>query len=570
MTRQKANQLLGILCLAAAASMRHFEEVGSASASSIAANVSVASTVREDVGSERTVPASTDQPGYGKWGDQRDGSYVNPVLPGDFSDLDAIRVGQDFYAITSTMQYSPGMAILHSRDLVNWRIAGHVVSDISALDPALNWDKMNRAGRGIWAGSIRYHDGRFWVYFGTPDQGIFMSSSTSASGKWTAPKLVLGEPGWDDPCPFWDDDGQGYLVVTHFAPEGVRKTPYTIHLFKLTRKNDAILPAFDHVIHHSEGSEANKLYKINGLYYHFFSEVRREGRVPMMERSPTLNGPWENHLVMHVHGASDGEPNQGGMVELSNGQWYFLSHQGRGDWEGRAGVLLPVTWIAGWPIPGIAGEDKAGTMVWSGEKPIEGFPPTDLVASGSFDTAVLKPEWEWNYQPRRQMWSLIAHPGSIRMFAFPPLKPGDFHTIGNILTQRSLRTLENEVVVRLDLAGMADGQQAGLAHYARHYCSIQVDQEGSGRSLLYEENGVRIPGPILNRDSIYLRSRWDIAGRNTFSYSDNGQDWNSIGPSCNLTWGDYRGDRIGIFTTNQMATAGYIDVDSFQYHVHHE
>jgi beta-xylosidase len=360
------------------------------------------------------------------------------------------------------------------------------------------------------------------------------------------------------------------MVATHFAPEGAGRIPYTVHLFKMAGKNDQILRVSDRIIHHSKGSEANKLYKINGLYYHFYSEVRPEGRVPIIERSRSLNGPWQPHLLMHVHAASDGEPNQGGLVELSSGKWFFLSHQGHGDWEGRAGVLLPVTWIDGWPIPGIVGKDKVGTMMWGGQKPIQGFPLRDLVASDSFDATVLKPEWEWNYQPRGQMWSLTAHPGFLRMYAFPSLKPHDFHAIGNMLTQRSLSTRENEAIVRLDLRGMIDGQQAGLAHFATHYCSIQIDQEGSRRSLQYEEDGTRTPGPILNGDSIYLRSRWNSSGRNVFSYRDEGEDWKPVGPGCDLSWGDYRGDRIGIFTTNQKATAGYVDVDWFQYHVRRE
>lgn len=168
---------------------------------------------------------------------------------------------------------------------MNWTIVGYVVRNLADLDPELNWDRINRAGRGIWAGSIRYHDGKFWVYFGTPDQGIFMSSALTVTGDWARPVLVLGAPGWDDPCSFWDDDGEGYLVATHFAREGARKTRYNIHLLKLTGNNDGINLASDRVIHRSKASEANKLYKVNGLYYHFFSEVRPEGRVPMIERS---------------------------------------------------------------------------------------------------------------------------------------------------------------------------------------------------------------------------------------------------------------------------------------------
>lgn len=196
----------------------------------------------------------------GRWGDQQDGTFLNPVLPGDFSDLDAIRVGDDFYAISSTMQYSPGMVVLHSRNLIDWQIVGHVVSDLTALDPELGWDRMNRDGRGIWAGSIRYHAGRFWVYFGTPDGGIYMTSASRPEGSWSPVKRVIAAAGWDDPCPFWDDDGKGYLVATRFsADEDGQK--YRIHLFSMTAGNDGVAEDSDRILHQSRGSEANKLYK---------------------------------------------------------------------------------------------------------------------------------------------------------------------------------------------------------------------------------------------------------------------------------------------------------------------
>ena len=162
------------------------------------------------------------------WGDQHNGTYANPVLPADYSDIDAIRVGTDYYAISSTFQFSPGVVILHSKDLVNWQITGHVVDDLTQIGPALNWDSMDRYGKGVWAGAIRHHAGKFWVYFGTPDEGFFMSTATNPAGPWTPLHKVWNVTGWDDPCPFWDDDGQGYLVATHFADQ------YKIHLFKLS------------------------------------------------------------------------------------------------------------------------------------------------------------------------------------------------------------------------------------------------------------------------------------------------------------------------------------------------
>lgn len=170
------------------------------------------------------------------WGDQGNGTFRNPVLPSDYSDLDCIRVGADYYAISSTFQFSPGVVILQSRDLVNWRILGHVVTDLNQISPELNWDRMNRSGRGIWAGAIRQHAGRFWIYFGTPDEGYFMSTAENPAGPWTPLHRVLMEAGWGDCCPFWDDDGQGYLVGTNF------RDGYKTWLFKLTPDGCNLIP----------------------------------------------------------------------------------------------------------------------------------------------------------------------------------------------------------------------------------------------------------------------------------------------------------------------------------------
>ena len=168
-----------------------------------------------------------------------------------------------------------------------------------------------------------------------------------------------------------------------------------------------------HIFHQSRGSEANKLYKWNGLYYHYYSEVRPEGRVAMIERAHSLDGPWESHQLLHVHGAVDKEPNQGGIVQAADGRWWFFTHQGRGDWEGRAAVLLPVTWIDGWPIIGRIGPDGIGEMLWHGSKPVARQPLATVTASDDFASPTLRPEWQWNYQPRPGMWSLTERKGCL-------------------------------------------------------------------------------------------------------------------------------------------------------------
>jgi beta-xylosidase len=536
-----------------------------------------------------------DKPTDHQWGDLGNGTYANPILPGDFSDLDAIRVGNDYYAISSTLQYSPGMAVLHSKDLVNWRMAGHVVPDLRQISPELNWDRMNRPGRGVWAGSIRFHKGRYWVYFATPDEGLFMSTAETPAGPWEPLKAAWRVNGWDDPCPFWDDDGQAYLVITNFA-QG-----YKIHLFKMDASGQRLLPESDRIIHQSKGSEANKLYKINGLYYHYFSEVRPEGRVAMMERAHSLAGPWESRQIIHVNPAVDKEPNQGGLIQIPSGKWYFLTHQGTGDWEGRAAVLLPVTWIDGWPIPGRVGKDGIGNMLWRAGKPLTGFPEWSPWASDDFSRTTLRPEWEWNYQPRAGAWSLTERPGYLRLHAFPPLRNGQFlrtrarrprcqaprrkgegvpfvsggaqprplrfPAAGNVLSQRAARTARNQVTVVFDGQGMADDEEAGLAHYAKTYCTLGVRLKNGVRSIVLNRDGQTLQGPEIHQPGLWLRSTWGFDGLSQFSYSFDGHQFHDFGPPYQLTWGAYRGDRVGLFTLNDSSASGYVDIGRFTYTV---
>ena len=495
------------------------------------------------------------------WGDQGDGTYRNPVLPADFSDLDCIRVGADFYAISSTFQFSPGMVILHSKDLANWEILGHVVTNLSQIGPELNWDKMNRYGKGVWAGAIRHHDGKFWMYFGTPDEGYFMSTAANPAGPWSALHPVLPEAGWDDCCPFWDDDGQGYLVGTHFSDH------YKTYLFKLTLDGREVRKETGRLINEGSGREANKLYKINGWYYHLFSEHRGGvGRCVMMQRAKSISGPYTEARQLNHADRSAHEPNQGGLVQTEAGDWHWFTHHGTGDWEGRCASLLPVTWRDGWPILGEVGADGIGSMVWSGKIPVTDIPRLGLQTDDDFNETHLPPQWEWNYQPRAEKWSLTERPGWLRLHAFKPLSPDDLLKAGNTLTQRSLRTATNEVILKLDLSGVADGQQAGLCHFSPpYYSSLGVRQTGAVRTLEFSIGGKIISGPVFTGGNLWLKSTWGLDGQSHFAYSLDGRTYIRLGEAYQLQWGSYRGDRIGIFTYNNRADAGQVDVDSFHF-----
>ncbi len=494
------------------------------------------------------------------WGDQGDGTYKNPLLPGDYSDIDCIRVGADYYAISSTFQYSPGMIILHSKDMVNWRISGHAVNDITQISQEMNWDKMNRYGKGIWAGAIRYHDKKFWIYFGTPDEGYFMTTAKKPEGPWAPLTQILNEKGWDDCCPFWDDDGQGYLIGTNFS-DG-----YKIHLFKMSPNGKKLLKNSDKVIYQSRGSEANKLYRINGTYYHFFSEVKKDGRVVMMERSTNIYGPYSELKQLSHAQKQFNEPNQGGIVQTNDGNWLFLTHHGTGDWSGRNMSLLPITWVDGWPIIGTVGADSIGSMVWSAEKPVQHKKIEIPQSTADFNNKKLPPQLEWNYQPRDDKWSLTEKTGWLRLHAFKPLKNDDLLKAGNTLTQRSYRTTFNEVTIKVDIGKMVSGQKAGLCHFGSpSYSAIGIACIDSMKFLELNIKGKSILGTRIYNDQVWLRSSWGLDGSSQYSLSMDGDKFTQAGDPYQLAWGSYRGDRVGIYNYNNMTDAGYVDIDFFRY-----
>lgn len=502
-----------------------------------------------------------------RWGDQGDGSFVNPIIPADYSDLDAIRVGDTYYAISSTLHMSPAMVILRSADMVNWTTIGHAVPDLAMLgEEELGWQRMGSYGLGMWAGAIRHHGGRFYTYFASPKSGLYVTTAERAEGPWSPPHSLLREPGFDDPCPFWDDDGTAWLVMTRFGADPVTGKHYVISLYRMSPDGMTLDRASALPIQSSAGSEASKLYKFGKLYCHYFSEVKAEGRVPMMKRATSLRGLAEARAVQlgHVDAPVDREPNQGGLLQARDGTWWFLTHQGHGDWEGRAMCLLPVTWTNGWPIVGRPGADGIGTMVWESRKPIRSRRPPLPDLSDDF-THGLKPIWEWNHASRRDAFSLTERPGWLRLKAFPPAFPG-LRGVGNMLTQRSWRTADNRASVVLDLSSMVDGQTAGLSHFSAAGAWIGVRQAAGQRTLCFGRGETVQQGPQIDRPRIGLATRWGNDGRAIFEHDGSGR-FERFGEPYDLKWQDYRGDRVGLFTWNDNAMRGHADFSDFRYRI---
>ena len=523
---------------------------------------------------------------WDKWGEQPDGTYLNPVIPADYSDLDCIRVGDDYYAISSTMQYSPGMTILHSRDLVNWEIAGNAVSDLSEISPALTWQQMDRYGRGIWAGTLRHHDGRFYLYFGTPDEGFFMTSATKAEGPWDPLTCLLAESGWDDCSVIWDEDGDAWFIGTCFR-EG-----YKTYLFRMVSDGRSIHRSTARLVNEGYGREANKLIYHDGYYYLIFSEHRDGvGRYVMAKRDRLMTGIFSEERQLLLPCREAHEPNQGGIIEGPDGKWYFLTHHGDGDWSGRIVSLLPVTWQEGWPMMGELSEaGTPGGMVWGGVMPVGGGSEglsrvkegsdylTDFDGEKAMELSStrsmtdgrqigggeLPPYLQWNYQPRAEWYSLSERPGWLRLKAFRPLEHDKLLKAGNTLTQRSFRTPHNEVTVRIDISQMADGQHAGLCHLASHSGSLGVMRGGGTTRLELRHDNTSELGPVITDHYLWLRSTWGLDGHSQFSYSTDGERFIPFG-TYDLTWGFYRGDRIGLYNYNNHADEGYVDIDFLHY-----
>jgi beta-xylosidase len=495
-----------------------------------------------------------------KWGDQGDGTYINPIIPSDYSDIDCIRVGNDYYAISSTFQFSPGMTVLHSKDLVNWEICGNAIGDLTEISDELNWTRMNRYGKGVWAGTLRYYNKRFYLFFGTPDEGYFMTSASRPEGPWEPLTHLLADKGWDDCTAMWDDNGKAYFVGTHFS-DG-----YKTYLFNMSSNGKSIDRKSAVLINAGSGREANKLIKVNGWYYLIFSEHKEDtGRYVMAKRSRKVTGPYDEEKQLALPGREAQEPNQGGIVLAPDSTWHFLTHHGTGDWSGRVVSLLPVTWINDWPIIGKVLPQKIGTMTWTGRIPMEEKGKLSIKRSDNFDGDTLAPQWQWNYQPRNEKFSLSERQGWLRLKAYRPLQLNKLMYAGNTLTQRSFRKPANKIIVKMDVSNMKDGQKNGLCHFSSEHAAIGIVKEGDSSYLEYRQNDHITKGIQVTSQYIWLKSEWGLEGMSRFYYSFDGTDFIPFGDPYQLVWGNYRGDRLGIYCFNDLMEEGYVDVDYFHY-----
>lgn len=497
--------------------------------------------------------------------DNGDGTYKNPVLYADYSDPDVIRVGDDYYMVASSFTCMPGIPVLHCNDLVNWRIINHVYTAL----PLQRYDKPQH-GQGSWAPSIRYHKGRYYVYFCTPQDGLFMASATDPAGKWEL-AMVQDVANWEDPCPFWDDDGKAYLlhgrvgagpaILHRMSPDGRRLLDNGTLIYQDSVRQPTL--------------EGFKFMDKRDGWYYFAAPAGGVGTGwQSVFRSKSIYGPYEDRVVLHQGASAINGPHQGGFVQTQTDEWWFLHFQDKDAW-GRIVHLQPVAWKEGWPVVGTdADGDGTGEPVLSYRKPNVGrrYPVAVPQTSDEFKTTQLGLQWQWNANPQPGWYSLKAHRGFLHLPAVAsPSDKGSLFFAGNLLLQKFMAP-SFSATTKIELHSATGGERAGLTVFGNRYTTLCIEKTPAGhRLVLYEgvyanrRYGLPAEGAsaALPSNTAWLRVRvYDDATCN-YSYSLDGKTYRDIGGRYKAEKGTWVGAKVGVYclSPNIGKAQGYADVD---------
>ena len=496
--------------------------------------------------------------------DAGDGTYRNPVLHADYSDPDVIRHGNDFWMVASSFTCTPGLPILHSRDLVNWRLVNHAIENVP--DPSY---ANVRPGCGVWAPSIRFHEGKFWIFFPMPDEGIYVTQADDPSAQWSEPWLLQSAKGWIDPCPFWDDDGQAYLVHGYANSRAGKKE--RLHVRPMAADGRRLLGEGREVIHtpHHAFLEGPKVHKLNGWYY----ILAPGGGVPtgwqVVFRSREIFGPYEEKIVLEQGSTGINGPHQGALVELANGEWWFLHFQDKGPF-GRVVHLQPVAWKAGWPCMGIDYDGNGiGEPVPAGRKPGAGFgsPLASPATSDEFDAPAPGLQWQWHANHLPEWASSIARPGWLRLASLP--RPDyDLSLAPHFLGQK-FPAQEFLVETLLDFDGGAVGEIAGLVVVgSSQSAALGLRRVEDAFECVYLENGrLERIGPA---DGAVARLGVRVAadGACTFLKGAPEGGFVALPKAFQASGGAWLGAKVGLISLrppDAVQRAGFADFDYFRF-----
>ena len=517
--------------------------------------------------------------------DNGNGTYTNPVINADYSDPDVCVVGDDYYLTASSFQCIPGLPILHSRDLVNWEIIGYAVKE---LQPREVFDTPSH-GNGIWAPSIRYHNGEFYIYWGDPDYGVFMVKAKDPAGEWTEPLCVIPGKGMIDTCPLWDDDGRCYLVNGWANSRSRFASVITVRELNAEGTKPISQPVivFDGNGTENRTCEGPKFYKREGWYW----IMCPAGGVPtgfqLAMRAKTPYGPYEVKKVLAQGNTNINGPHQGGWVHTAMGEDWFLHFQDK-ECYGRVVHLQPVTWRDNWPVMGVDNDgDYCGEPVVTYRKPKTrvAWQVVNPVESDEFSAPTTGLQWQWqaNYQ---QVFGMPTAFGTYRVYNHKHRKDAvNLFDVPNMLLQKT--PADNfTATTKIRLTSKADNQMGGLIMMGLDYSALvakRVGDEFTLQQLICQAADKNKPERVVSiatlqpteRDvidykpgihlDIYLRMVV-AEGKCRFFYSLDGKKFKAAGEEFKMKEGKWIGAKIGLLSVEPDGNTdrGWLEADWFR------
>ncbi len=545
------------------------------------------------------------------------GMYKNPIIDADYSDPDVCRVGNDYYMTASSFACFPGLQILHSTDLVNWSIVGTALKDHYPVLPEfangpLDYRKGIQHGNYVWAPAIRYHDGWFYIYWGDPDQGLFMVKTQDVSGDWSEPVLVKAGKGLIDCCPLWDDDGKAYL--SHGCAGSRAGVKSVLFVAPLSADGTHVTGPSRMVYDGHENQptiEGTKMYKHDGYYYIFSPAggVKYGWQVELRSKSPY--GPYEEKVTLAQGKSKVNGPHQGAWVDTQNGENWFIHFQDKHAY-GRVVHLQPARWKNGWLVIGVDKDsDGCGDPVATYKKP-------NLPSSGEvqpqeddeFNSTQLGPQWQFE-GPWSHYW-YFCDANNSRLRLYGPQAPEGFRNLSdlqNMLLQK-LPTDNFTVTARVRFipnpSFQPKGEEGGFVIMGQDYAGIKLVSTKDGCVLRYVECiGAQkgkpercvvekpiplkampkpytqryavddIPEPRLATPYIYMRAKvWStgvgngIKGHAQFAYSLDDKNYTPLGEPFTLMEGKWIGAKTGFYCMRpgEKNDAPFFDVDWIRFH----
>lgn len=522
-------------------------------------------------------PADTATPPGGVW---------NPIIWADVPDPALLRVGDTYYMSSTTMHMSPGLPIMKSTDLVSWEMASYAYDTLGENDALTLQNGRSAYGSGSWASSLRYHDGRFYVstFSNTTGRTHIYATDDPDTGPWEAWSF---EPSLHDHSLFFDDDGRVYMAYS-VGDITLVELDEDLSGIKPDGFNDVIIEEANSVVGEPVGlrAEGSQLWTRDGMYYLLNITWPVDGvRTVIVHRAEEITGPWEGRMVLQDQGVA-----QGTLIDTPGGEWYAWLFKDHGS-VGRIPYLVPVTWEDGWPVLGVDGRVPPTLDITARGR--ESWGVTGIVASDEFDRepgdAPLPMAWQWNHNPDDEHWERLENPGRLRL-TNGRVDTGLLDT-RNTLTQRTFGPVSSAVAA-VDVAGMRDGDYAGLALLQRRYGFVGVKMDAGQKAVVMVSNQPEGPGVVgepievetipTTADRVYLKADADFRGlvdfqgtfdvttelRDTgwFYYSLDGEEWTRIGVPLRMVYSlpHFMGYRFGLFNFATREAGGYVDFDYYR------